>query len=349
MHQVNKRELFRPDYRYRAGLTKDVLAGMQGLVKRALELPVGSSIPIILDVGCNDGSLLEIFKSKSNCVTVGVDPTDAIHDAMQKVDHTYQEYFTRETANKIVSEVGKPDFITFTNVFAHIEDFQGLLEALSLLISADNYLIIENHYLGAIIDRNQFDTFYHEHPRTYSATSFRFIAAALGMQIHSIEFPSRYGGNIRVIMSKKNLDSELDLESIFEAELGFINSFAQMQNNFDAWLVESKMTVSDMLITGSFAGKSLPGRAVMLISALGITAEQMPYIFEQPKSPKVGHYVPGTQIEVKSDSDLLSKRPTRVVVWSWHIVEEVADYLMHMGFHGEIWVPLPKFELYKRL
>ena len=26
--------------------------------------------------------------------------------------------------------------------------------------------------MGVVIKKNQFDTFYHEHPRTYSATSF---------------------------------------------------------------------------------------------------------------------------------------------------------------------------------
>ena len=37
-------------------------------------------------------------------------------------------------------------------------------------------LVIENHYLGAVLATNQFDTFYHEHPRTYSLTSFVHIA-----------------------------------------------------------------------------------------------------------------------------------------------------------------------------
>ena len=60
----------------------------------------------------------------------------------------------------------------FTNVFAHIEDLKNLLKNLGLILSENTVLIIENHYLGSIIKKNQFDTFYHEHPRTYSLKSF---------------------------------------------------------------------------------------------------------------------------------------------------------------------------------
>jgi Lon-like protease BrxL-like, ATPase domain len=69
--------------------------------------------------------------------------------------------------------------------------------ALKELMSAGTMLVIENHYLGAVLDRHQFDTFYHEHPRTYSLKSFKRIAQSLGATLSVVEFPTRYGGNIR--------------------------------------------------------------------------------------------------------------------------------------------------------
>ena len=50
--------------------------------------------------------------------------------------------------------------IIFTNVFAHIENLQLLIKNLKKLISDETVLIIENHYFGSIIEKNQFDTFY---------------------------------------------------------------------------------------------------------------------------------------------------------------------------------------------
>jgi len=347
---VRKEELFKPNYHYRAGLTKDVLSGMRDLVVKVIEISNNSNPTIVLDVGCNDGSLLGIFKELlPDSITIGVDPTDAIRESENKIDYAYQAFFDEDIATKILNEHGTPDIICFTNVFAHIENFPALLKSLKLLLGATTVLTIENHYLGAILELNQFDTFYHEHPRTYSATSFSYIAYNLGLEIDSIEFPSRYGGNIRVIMSPTKLPTHGSRVNLDIDEEGFIERFAALQMTFDTWKIESARVLKSMSIKGTFYGKSLPGRAVMLISSLELESKAMPGIFEQSKSPKVGFLVPGTSIEILSDEDLLNIKPDRIVVWAWHIIEEVCSYLTELGYHGEVWVPLPEFKIYKTL
>ena len=205
--------------------------------------------------------------------------------------------------------------------------------------------MIENHYLGAILNRNQFDTFYHEHPRTYSLRSFQYIAASLGLVITNAEFPSRYGGNIRVTMKRFGLEG--DLSRFSAQEDSFVDSFLALQDAYDVWKSHSLKVIAEIGDRGLIYGKALPGRAVMLISALGITEKMMPMVFEQPKSPKVGNYVPGTRIEIQSDDILLDEKPEVLIVWSWHIVDEIVGYLDLLGFRGEIWVPLPEFRLYR--
>ena len=315
MHQVPKELLFKSDYHYRASLTKDVLNGMSDLVDQTLSqvLEVGRPL-VILDVGCNDGSLLGIFKEKVSCLTIGIDPTNAILENSGKIDLAIQSFFNEAAVQKVISEVGFPDVITFTNVFAHIEDFQSLIRNLYQLLGPETLLVIENHYLGSIIEGEQFDTFYHEHPRTYSAKSFEVIARKLGLAITSIDFPSRYGGNIRVSMNQiaKNLPrfTPMPSEEQFEQKFGFL------QQKYESWLEESKRTLLLLLKQGKLTGKSLPGRAVMLISALGLTANEMPFIYEQPSSPKIGFYVPGTDIEIVSDEFFPKTSQQPIVIWS---------------------------------
>jgi SAM-dependent methyltransferase len=348
LHQVDKEVLFKSDYHYRASLTKDVLNGMSDLVEKTISLfEPGNSLPIILDVGCNDGSLLGLFKTKITCKTIGVDPTDAILEHAGKIDIPIQGYFDKKIAEQILDEIGFPDVITFTNVFAHIEDFQGLLMALRILIGPKTLIVIENHYLGSIIEGEQFDTFYHEHPRTYSARSFEVIAEQLGMEIIAIEFPSRYGGNIRISLTK-GIAVKSHLNSAPNEET-FVEKFSCLQDKYETWLQQSKKAVKELLKEGVFIGKSLPGRAVMLISALGLTSKEMPFVFEQPNSPKVGYYVPGTDIEIVSDTLLLEMGYRRLVLWSWHISDEVLKYLKNLGFKGEVWTPLPEFSLKSKL
>jgi hypothetical protein len=278
---------------------------------------------------------------------IGVDPTDAIDDATETLDGAYKAFFDSELADRIVEDHGRPDVITFTNVFAHIEDLPALLQALQILIGEETIVVIENHYLGEILDKYQFDTFYHEHPRTYSAHSFKFIAKQLNLTINEIQFPSRYGGNIRVTMSKRSIE-KTQVEPVLEDEKSFIRKFEEFEEVYKAWLKHSKAQLRDLEARGPFMGKSLPGRAVMLLNALNITEVQMPFLYEQSKSPKVGHYVPGTQIGILSDAELANSSGT-IIVWAWHIIEEVTEQLEGLGFKGEVWTPLPKFELFKIL
>ena len=172
-YQVPKNELFKPNYHYRASLTKDVINGMNELAESCIKYKNLNEESVVLDVGCNDGSLLSIFKKKYKVKTIGVDPTDAIDDAID-LDLKIKDYFSDETIEIINEKFDKVDVITFTNVFAHIEDLRSLLEKPKKVTSDETLIIIENHYLGSIIEQNQFDTFYHEHPRTYSIKSFSF-------------------------------------------------------------------------------------------------------------------------------------------------------------------------------
>ena len=83
-------------------------------------------------------------------------------------------------------------------MLAHIDNMHELITALSTLMGPKTLVIIENHYLKSVLEGMQFDTFYHEHPRTYTAKSFEVIAELLGAKLVDLQLTNRYGGNIFV-------------------------------------------------------------------------------------------------------------------------------------------------------
>lgn len=333
-HSVKREVLFPRSYHYRAALTNDVLRGMKELVTD-IEAHIGTlNGKRVLDIGCNDGSLLSFFK-KAGAITYGIEPTDAALDAQKKsLDWIHQGYFDKQALEIYLSHFEKPDIITFTNVFAHIENLPNLLKNVKALLSHDTKLVVENHYMGSVADLKQVDTFYHEHPRTYSAKSFSYIAETLGCHVESIAFPKRYNGNIRVIIGK-GIVQDINMPN----ERAAFEALCTMQNHIN----ERSAEVHDSLkklsqLHGPLPAKAFPGRAAINIYLFKLDETIIDCTYEQPRSPKIGHYVPGTKIEIRNENEFFEKRISSPVLvnLAWHIHEEICSYMTSGGYVGEI-------------
>lgn len=339
--QVAKQELFPTTYHYRSRFTADVLSGMAGLVESCEQRFGKLAGKKVLDIGCNDGSLLDFFQKKG-AITLGIEPTGAYRDAEQKGHITLNNFLSEEIADAIVALHGKPDFITFTNVFAHIENLHEVLNSLKRLLATHTVIVIENHYLGAVLEGNQFDTFYHEHPRTYSYTSFIHMARSLNVPLLEVEFPARYGGNIRVFLgnpAKFISGSTIDLVELCARENKFSESFATLRSKADRWLITKKRFVQEHVRKyGKLRAKAFPGRAAILVKLLGLDENLISAVYEKPGSLKIGHYLPGTRIPICSDDDLflMPDQTQPLLNLAWHIPREIRSYMAEHGYAGPI-------------
>jgi hypothetical protein len=338
---VKKELLFKRDYKYRSRLTLDVLDGMKDLALESQKKGHYQPGQAVLDIGCNDGSLLRYFKG-SGALTIGVEPSDAILENDGAIDFSFQEYFDVDTVSKILELNIEIGLITMTNVFAHIENLSALLENLSRLVTSNTTIVIENHYLGEIIGKNQFDTFYHEHPRTYSQRSFEYIAERLNMRLVESKLTKRYGGNIRVTLQSGS-KSARNQSSLNESN--FVENFSELQSGHESWRTRTQHHLGELVAReGAVLGRSLPGRAVMLINSLGLNSSVMPALFEKNSSPKCGNFVPGTDIPILPESQMpLDSGSPAFVIWAWHISGEVANHMRLLGVTAEMYTHLPSW------
>ncbi|MGI6856924.1 class I SAM-dependent methyltransferase [Mesorhizobium sp. 1B3] len=338
-YQIPKQELFPSTYHYRSRHTADVIAGMEQLVA-ACSGELGSlADKIVLDVGCNDGSLLTKFR-EAGARTYGIEPTGAAFDAQAAGHNVLNDFLSEEVAANFVEKNGHPDIITFTNVFAHIEDLAAVIRSLLVLAHKQTTIVIENHYLGAIVERRQFDTFYHEHPRTYSYTSFTFIAESLGGRIAKLEFPSRYGGNIRVFIQPTENDEKVHdrWNEVHNREQNFGAMLEQMEHDIAAWKTAKKAELENELAKrGKLVAKAFPGRAAIPIKLLNLDETMISAVYEKPASAKIGHFVPGTRIPIRSDDEFDPTTESGPIInMAWHISSEIEAYMRDRGYRGQL-------------
>src|SRR5262249_54741615 len=127
---------------------------------------------LVIDVGSNDGLLLSLLKDRGRR-TLGVEPAANLTEiARGKGLEIVNDYFTPNVARDIRKRFGPARVITTTNTFNHIDDLHEFMQAVVEALEPDGVFAVEVPHSQECLARNEFDTIYHEHVSTFSATSF---------------------------------------------------------------------------------------------------------------------------------------------------------------------------------
>lgn len=341
---VDREILFPPEYPYSSGTTKILCEDFAELYGECCSLvPLGPE-DLVIDVGSNDGTLLENFAQGGHRV-LGIEPTQMAERALARGIPTLRAFFDGATAARARSEHGEASVITATNVLAHMEDVHGIVEALLGLLAEGGVFVSESHYLPSLLATLQYDTIYHEHLRYYSLASLETLLGRHGLEvIHCKPIPT-HGGSIRVYAARTGAhpvrDSVARLREQEALQLGE-EAFVEFRRR----VVLSKLRLNALLGELKAAGHSIwgvgaPSRASTLVHYVGLDDAVIDRVLEVPGSQKVGKQMPGTTIPVLAEPAAFSGEPDHLLLFSWHIADELMPKLRAKGFAGGFIVPLP--------
>ena len=82
---------------------------------------------------------------------------------------------------------------------------------------------------------------------------------------------------------------------------------------------------------------------------MDLSDKEVEAVYEKPGSMKIGHYLPGTKIPIKSDDELFNNKNNNSLIFNlaWHINTEITKYLRSNGLTGSIINILDKEDLNK--
>ncbi len=343
--------LFYPSYPYRSGITGTLSRNLQSMaVKLCEELSLAKN-SLVLDIGSNDGTILQGFKSRGMRV-LGIEPTNIAKIAVENGIPTLQEFFSVHLAERIRNDFGQASVITAANMFAHVSNLGDLIRGVNTVLADGGLFLTESHYLLDLLETVQYDSIYHEHLKYYSLKPLKILFDSYDFTVVDAERIPNYGGSIRVYARKgRGHPVSGRLNSLMEQERGVLNH-PDTYRLFRERVIQSKIDLQSMLLDiqkqkKRVIGIGCPGRASTLLNYCNVDTDLLPYIAEQPDSLKLGLYLPGKHIPIVDEKILLEQNPEYALMLSWHYAEPIVKKLRHKGLNFKVITPLPDVRVLK--
>lgn len=346
---INPKLMF-SDYPYIPSTSKVMMNNFTNLAYETIEFPKIKKGSLVIDIGSNDGSLLEIF-NKHGFQVLGVDPAKNLAKvAIKKGIPTKISQFNLQTAKDIKNKHGHASLITATNVVAHIHNLNQLLKGVNLLIGNDGKFITEFPYLLDLVEKQEFDTIYHEHLSYFSLKPWMYIINKYGLEIVDVKRLNIHGGTIRVTHRKKrteneNMPSNLKFLLDLEEKAGLYNNLTYI--NFTKKIEEKRYKLLKLLNEIKKDGKKIIGigaaaKGNILTNFFDIGPDIVDYIIDST-SYKHYCYTPGKKIPIFPEDKISSDDVHYALILAWNFKDEIIR--KHKDFKkkgGRFILPIPE-------
>ncbi|KKP40272.1 MAG: methyltransferase-like protein [Candidatus Peregrinibacteria bacterium GW2011_GWC2_33_13] len=341
-------QIFNDEYAYFSSFSDSWLKHCKNytdIISKKLNLSQNSKV---VEIASNDGYLLQYFVEK-NIPVLGVEPSSSVAKiAEEKGIKTVTKFFGVNTANELANIQEKADLIIGNNVLAHVPDINDFVGGIKILLKESGTVTIEFPHLLNLINKNQFDTIYHEHFSYLSLYTVEKIFNHHGMDIYDVEELPTHGGSLRIYACHlENMQKSKNVINLLSREKEFGLTDLITYTNFSEKVKETKRKLLKHLIELKKTGKSIVGygaaaKGNTLLNYCGIGNDFIDYVVD--KSPyKQGLFLPGTHISIESPEKITQTKPDYIFILPWNIKDEIINQLSYVKEWGcKFIVPIPE-------
>jgi SAM-dependent methyltransferase len=303
---------------------------------------------LIVDIGCNDGLLLSAA-NKIGAKTIGVDPAANLAEIAAtrgvKVD---VGYFTKAAADRLLATYGPAKVIVTTNTFNHIGDLHDFMGGVVKWLAPDGTFVIEVPWALDLVEKNEFDTVYHEHTNEFSVLSMVKLTAFVDMEVVDVTRLGVHGGSMRVFIRHKAAKSEIKpivgqmLAEEREAKLFDGETYDAFAERIEKVRSDLLAMLADLKGQGkTIAGYGAPAKGNTLLNYFKIGPEILDFLVDR-NTLKQGLYSPGMKIPILGPEAIAERKPDVLLVLAWNFFDEIREQqkaFVEAG--GKFLVPLP--------
>lgn len=351
-HSYDPYELYGSRYGYRSGISRVMAAHLRRKVKRVIRsFPVEAG-DVIVDVGSNDGTLLNAYP-QGRFFLLGIDPTIT----------RFQSYYSPPVrliadffSSAVVRErLGGKQAKVVTSI-AMLYDLESPLDfarQVHDILDDEGVWIFEQGYFPDMLRKGVYDAICHEHLEYYALRQIQWMMDRADFKIIDLEFSDINGGSLAVTAAKR--------KSSFRENHALMEKFlaAERQQGLETMAVYQdyagrvyrhremlQAAIRDICSQGkTIAGYGASTKGNVLLQFCGLTADDLLFIAEINED-KWGCFTPGTLIPIVPEKEIMSAAPDYVLVLPWHLRE---DFLKRqrdfLGRGGGALFPFPEVEI----
>lgn len=333
-------------YAYKSGVVKAFAKHceeMYGFVNTYLSLKAGDKV---LDIGGNDGTLLETFlKKNSELDVLNVDASKNLTKLSEaKGVPTYNAFWGVETAKKLNK---KFRLITSTNVFQHTPPIVDFVEAVSMSLDKFGIWCLEFPYWKTNMETLQFDQIYHEHVYFYLIEPLKQLVEQFGLRIIKVIPQSIHGGSLRLLISHKG-----ELGQAWQPCWGVDEAIKKEQciteEYYKAWGAAIEEHISDckkFLRLLKAAGSNIVGfgaaaKGCIFLNSANVDHTILDVVIDDTDL-KQEKFIPGTGIQIKSREYLKNNKPDYILILAHNFKDVIIESLRKDGYDGKFIILFP--------
>lgn len=347
-------EILYSAYWYRSGTNNTMRQHLRGIAEEALAI-VSKPSARVLDIGCNDGTLLGYYPE--GIEKYGVDPSDVAQEIQPPVTVVQDIFPSNELLARLQGK--RLDIITSIAMFYDLEDPINFTKGIKELLSPEGIWVFEMSYMPTMLKMTSYDTICHEHLEYYSLAVIEYILKQAGMKIFNVVHNDINGGSIRCFATHadnfayKKDEYMQNIQALhqeeFDLELDTDKPYKNFQDRVNVQKDELISLLKKLRKEGKHIhiyGASTKGNTIL--QWCGIDSRIVDVAAER-NPDKYGARTLGTDIPIVSEAESRAMNPDYYLVLPWHFKEEFVEREKETLDRGiGLIFPLPTIEIIKK-
>jgi SAM-dependent methyltransferase len=314
-------------YWYRSGTNATMRGHLAGIAEEATAL-YGKPAGRVLDIGCNDGTLLSAFPK--GFTKIGIDPSDLAREVPADIK-VVRELFPSEELFSLLNGA-TCDIVTSIAMFYDLEDPISFGRAVKRVLSPEGLWCIEMSYMPTMLKMTSYDTICHEHLEYYSLAVLEHILREAGLRLVNVSLNSINGGSIRVWATHAaNLGYRRDeftrniramRQEEFDLQLDTDKPYRHFQERVNVHGEQLSALLKKLRGEGKRVhvyGASTKGNTIL--QWCGVDSRLVDVAAER-NPDKYGARTLGTDIPIVSEEESRAAKPDYYLVLPWHFRDE---------------------------